>query len=96
MILSLFYAGGVATCLAAGRLADSLKILVLEAGLHTKDIFAHTQPAQYLSHLAPTSKTVTLSNPAKEIGGRWLIIPSVRCIGSSVNCECLIDTSVHK
>jgi len=86
--------GGAAACLIAGRLSTadpSLKILVLEAGLHTKDLPAHTQPARYISHLAPTSKTVTFNvgNAAKEIGGRQLITPSGRCVGggSSVNCE---------
>ncbi|KIM84345.1 alcohol oxidase [Piloderma croceum F 1598] len=88
----IFAGGGAAACLIAGRLSTAdplLKILVLEAGLHTKDLPAHTQPARYFSHLAPTSKTVTFNvgNAAREIGGRQLIIPSGRCVGggSSVN-----------
>jgi len=93
-LLLIAFTGGTAGCLIACRLSmadPSLKILVLEAGLHTKNLDAHTQPARYLSHLAPTSKTVTFNvgNAAKEIGGRQLITPSGRCVGggSSVNCE---------
>ncbi|KAH7926098.1 alcohol oxidase [Leucogyrophana mollusca] len=88
----IFAGGGAAACLAAGRLADadsSLKILVLEQGLHTRNIDAHTQPARYFSHLKPTSKTVTFNvgNPSEELGGRSLVTPSGRCVGggSSVN-----------
>lgn len=76
---------------------------MLEAGLHTKNNPAHTQPARFLSHLAPTSKTVTFNvgNHAAEIGGRQLVIPSGRCVGggSSVNCEhlsLLSDKSVNE
>ncbi|THH02999.1 hypothetical protein EW146_g10522, partial [Bondarzewia mesenterica] len=50
--------GGTCGCLIAGRLAAAdphLKILVLEAGPPTRDLLTHTQPARYLSHLAPTS-----------------------------------------
>ncbi|EGN91908.1 hypothetical protein SERLA73DRAFT_117989 [Serpula lacrymans var. lacrymans S7.3] len=88
----IFAGGGAAGCLAASRLATadpSLKILVLEQGLHTRNIDAHTQPARYFSHLAPTSKTVTFNvgNPSKELNGRALVTPSGRCVGggSSVN-----------
>ncbi|KIJ66955.1 GMC oxidoreductase [Hydnomerulius pinastri MD-312] len=88
----IFAGGGAAACLAAGRLADAdptLKILVLEQGLHTRNIDAHTQPARYFSHLAPTSKTVTFNvgNPSEALGGRSLVTPSGRCVGggSSVN-----------
>ena len=96
----MLHTGGTTACLAAGRLADadpSLNILVLEAGLHTKDLFSHIQPARYISHLAPTSKTVTFNvgNPAKEVGGRQLVILSGKCVGggSSVNCESCIHTT---
>ncbi|KII85161.1 hypothetical protein PLICRDRAFT_116683 [Plicaturopsis crispa FD-325 SS-3] len=87
-----FAGGGTSACLIAGRLAKadpSLKILLLEAGPHTKGLQAHTQPARYFSHLAPTSKTVTFNvgKSAKELNGRSLVTPSGRCVGggSSVN-----------
>ncbi|THU99672.1 alcohol oxidase [Dendrothele bispora CBS 962.96] len=88
----IFAGGGTAACLTAGRLAaadPSLKILIVEAGEHTKDEPAHIQPARYFSHLAPTSKTVTFNvgKASDKIGGRSLITPSGRCLGggSSVN-----------
>ncbi|THG94131.1 hypothetical protein EW026_g7277, partial [Hermanssonia centrifuga] len=88
----IFAGGGTSSCLIAGRLADadpSLKILIVEAGPHTQDDLAHTQPARYLSHLAPTSKTVTFvaANPEPELGGRQTIVPCGHCVGggSSVN-----------
>lgn len=78
----------------ASRLADadpSLKILIVEAGPHTEDDLAHIQPARYLSHLSPTSTTVTfqVANPEKELAGRQTIVPCGQCVGggSSVNCE---------
>uniref|UniRef100_A0A0W0G8L9 Putative alcohol oxidase-like protein n=1 Tax=Moniliophthora roreri TaxID=221103 RepID=A0A0W0G8L9_MONRR len=87
-----FAGGGAAACVAAGRLAaadPNLKILILEAGEHTKGLDAHVQPARYFSHLAPTSKTVTfnIGKPSENIGGRSLVTPSGRCLGggSSVN-----------
>ncbi|KAK7471925.1 hypothetical protein VKT23_000027 [Stygiomarasmius scandens] len=88
----IFAGGGAAACLAAGRLvaADpNLKILIVEAGEHTKNLDTHIQPARYFSHLAPTSKTVTFNvgKPSDKIGGRSLVTPSGRCLGggSSVN-----------
>ncbi|KAF8905672.1 GMC oxidoreductase-domain-containing protein, partial [Mucidula mucida] len=87
-----FLPGGAAACVIAGRLAaadPSLKLLILEAGEHTKDLAAHVQPARYFSHLAPTSKTVTFNvgKKSEHIGGRSLVTPSGRCLGggSSVN-----------
>ncbi|KAJ7455242.1 GMC oxidoreductase-domain-containing protein [Mycena galericulata] len=88
----IFAGGGTSGCLIAGRLAaaePSLRILILEAGEHTRGLPAHTQPARYFSHLAPTSTTVTfnVAKPSEHIGGRSLITPSARCLGggSSVN-----------
>lgn len=90
---AIFHAGGTTSCLIAGRLADAdptLKILILEAGPHTQDNLAHTQPARYLHHLAPNSQTVTfvVANPEKELGDRQTIVPCGHCVGggSSVNC----------
>ncbi|KAJ7017403.1 GMC oxidoreductase-domain-containing protein [Mycena alexandri] len=87
-----FAGGGASGCLIAGRLAaadPSLRILILEAGEHTRDLPAHTQPARYLSHLAPNSTTLTfqVAKPSEHLGGRPLIVPVGRCLGggSSVN-----------
>ncbi|KAF8213497.1 hypothetical protein K438DRAFT_1956877 [Mycena galopus ATCC 62051] len=88
----IFAGGGTSGCLIAGRLASadpSLRILILEAGEHTRGLPAHIQPARYMSHLAPTSTTVTFnaSKPSQSLGGRPLVVPSGRCVGggSSVN-----------
>ena len=83
----------------AGRLADadpSLTILIVEAGPHTQGDLAHTQPARFMHHLAPTSQTVTFitANPEKELGDRQTIVPCGHCVGggSSVNCVSLAVT----
>ncbi|KAJ7357002.1 GMC oxidoreductase-domain-containing protein [Mycena albidolilacea] len=93
MSFDIIFAGaGTTGSLIAGRLASadpSLRILILEAGEHTRGLAAHIQPARYLSHLAPTSTTVTfnVSEPSQNLGGRPLITPSARCVGggSSIN-----------
>ena len=91
--------GGTTSCLVAGRLADadpSLKILILESGPHTQDDLAHTQPARYLSHLAPTSTTVSfmVANPEKELRDRQTIVPCGNCVGggSSINCKTITSS----
>ncbi|EKM55565.1 uncharacterized protein PHACADRAFT_121157 [Phanerochaete carnosa HHB-10118-sp] len=88
----IFAGGGTAACLTASRLADAdpaLRILIVEAGGHTQDDLAHIQPARYLSHLAPTSKTVSfmVANPESALKGRQTIVPCGNCVGggSSVN-----------
>lgn len=85
--------GGTTACLVAGRLAaadPSLRILLIEAGPHTQDGLSHIQPAQYLSHLVPGSKTMkfVVSHSSEHLGGRSLVVPGGQCIGggSSVNC----------
>ncbi|KAJ6588684.1 GMC oxidoreductase-domain-containing protein [Mycena capillaripes] len=87
-----FAGGGTAACITASRLAAAfpdLKILVLESGPTTKDKNEHIQPGQYITHLAPTSKTMqfSASKPSDHLSGRSLVVPSGRCIGggSSVN-----------
>jgi len=85
--------GGATACVIAGRLAaadPSLKILILEAGPHTRDLDKHRQPGRYLSHLHPSSKTMTfnVAKPSDHIGGRAAIVSCGHCVGggSSVNC----------
>ncbi|KAJ6611006.1 GMC oxidoreductase-domain-containing protein [Mycena sp. CBHHK59/15] len=88
----IFAGGGTSACITASRLAAAfpdLSILVLESGPTTKDKKEHIQPGQYLTHLAPTSKTMQFytSKPSEHVGGRSVVVPSGRCIGggSSVN-----------
>ncbi|KAK0231695.1 GMC oxidoreductase-domain-containing protein [Armillaria nabsnona] len=88
----IFAGGGTTACVIAGRLSKAdpnLKILILEAGPTTKDKLEHIQPGQYITHLAPTSKTMQFyeSKPSEHVAGRAVVVPSGRCIGggSSVN-----------
>jgi alcohol oxidase len=60
----IFAGGGTAACVAAGRLAKanpSLKILLVEGGQNNYNNPTVTNPAVYLSHLAPDSKTALVS-----------------------------------
>lgn len=80
------YVGGTAACVIAGRLADAdptLQILILESGGHTQDDLAHLQPGRYLSHLAPTSTTVSFmtANAEDALGGRHVVVPCGNCVG---------------
>ncbi|KAJ8489460.1 hypothetical protein ONZ45_g13566 [Pleurotus djamor] len=88
----IFAGGGTCAGVAAGRLAaasPSLRILVLEAGPTTKDMPEHVQPGRYITHLAPTTTTIThnVATPSEYLGGRSAIIQTGRCVGggSSVN-----------
>ncbi|KJA13768.1 GMC oxidoreductase [Hypholoma sublateritium FD-334 SS-4] len=88
----IFVGGGTTACLVAGRLsrADrSLKILVLEAGPHTKDVAYHVQPAQFTRHVLPGSTTTKVHNgkPSCAVGGRALPVHTAQCFGggSAVN-----------
>ena len=88
--------GGAAGCVIAGRLAaadSSLRILILEAGPPTFNNPAHTQPARFISHLAPGSRTVRVHNsrPSAALGGRSAAVPCGQCLGGggSVNCTFL-------
>jgi alcohol oxidase len=56
----IFAGGGTAACVAAGRLAKAnpdLKILLVEGGKNNLNDPTVTNPALYLTHLAPDSKT---------------------------------------
>ncbi|KAF5310605.1 hypothetical protein D9619_007763 [Psilocybe cf. subviscida] len=88
----IFAGGGTTACVTAGRLAKanpSLKILVLEAGPHTKGSIDHLQPGRFIKHIAPGSNTTTLhvSNPSDAMAGRKLFVHTGRCVGggSAVN-----------
>ncbi|KAJ7436330.1 GMC oxidoreductase-domain-containing protein [Mycena latifolia] len=88
----IFAGGGTAACITASRLAAAfpdLTILVLEGGPTTKDKKEHIQPGQYITHLAPTSKTMQFykSAASDHAAGRSVVVASGRCVGggSSVN-----------
>jgi alcohol oxidase len=88
--------GGAAGCVVAGRLAaadPTLRILILEAGPPTYDDPAHRQPARFLSHLFPGSRTVRVHNtrPTVALGDRSAGVPCGQCLGGggSVNCTFL-------
>jgi alcohol oxidase len=56
----IFAGGGTAACVAAGRLAKGnpdLKILLIEGGQNNFNNPTVVNPALYLSHLVPDSKT---------------------------------------
>ncbi|KAF4581355.1 hypothetical protein EYR40_002943 [Pleurotus pulmonarius] len=88
----IFVGGGASAGVAAGRLAAAapkLRILLLEAGPLTKDMPEHVQPGRYITHLVPTTTTIThnVAKPSEYLGGRSAIVQSGRCVGggSSVN-----------
>lgn len=66
---------------------------MLEAGPPTLNNPAHTQPARFISHLAPGSRTVRVHNsrPSAALGGRSAAVPCGQCLGGggSVNCTFL-------
>lgn len=62
----IFAGGGTAACVAAGRLAKAnpdLKILLVESGPDNFNNPAVVNPALYLSHLVPNSKTARVRTP---------------------------------
>ncbi|KAF5359173.1 hypothetical protein D9756_003510 [Leucocoprinus leucothites] len=88
----IFAGGGTTACVVAGRLAQAdptLKILVLEAGPHTKDVLKHVQPAQYFPSLAKGGETYTayVPKPSDKVLGRSVPTVTGRCVGggSAVN-----------
>ncbi|KAH9481245.1 Alcohol oxidase [Psilocybe cubensis] len=88
----IFAGGGASACVTAGRLADAdptLRILVLEAGSHSKDLFYHVQPGRFFSNIL-TGKPVLsfhVGQGGKGTGERFHIVPSGRAVGggSSIN-----------
>lgn len=85
-------AGGTAACIVAGRLAEAdpaLSILVIERGQDNYNVATVTNPALFLSHLAPTSKTAIFykANKASQLADRDPIVPSGGTLGggSSIN-----------
>lgn len=88
----IFAGGGTAACVAAGRLAKAnpdLKILLVEGGRNNFNDPTVTNPAVYLSHLAPDSKTALFykAKQSKQLNGREAIVPMGGMLGggSSIN-----------
>ncbi|KAF8864338.1 putative alcohol oxidase [Acephala macrosclerotiorum] len=88
----IFAGGGTAACVAAGRLAKAnpdLKILLVEGGRNNFNDPTVTNPAVYLSHLAPDSKTALFykSKASKHLNDREAIVPMGGMLGggSSIN-----------
>ncbi|KAI0265986.1 alcohol oxidase-like protein [Gloeopeniophorella convolvens] len=84
--------GGAAACIIAGRLATAdanLRILILEAGPTTFNDLSHRQPARFIHHISPGSRTVRVhaSTPTAALGGRSAFVPTGQCLGGggSVN-----------
>ncbi|KAK0449786.1 GMC oxidoreductase-domain-containing protein [Desarmillaria tabescens] len=87
----IFAGGGAAACVVAGRLAEvdpSLKILIIEAGAHTRSQDQHVQPGRYLGNMAnPALFMHYLAKPSKALDGRQAAVQTGKCVGggSSVN-----------
>ncbi|KAF9478332.1 FAD/NAD(P)-binding domain-containing protein [Pholiota conissans] len=88
----IFAGGGAAACITAGRLAKAdpnLKILIVEAGPHTRAVHDHVQPGRYFSSLTLPKETFTfhVGKPSDSLLGRPSIVPTGRAVGggSSVN-----------
>ncbi|TFL03300.1 hypothetical protein BDV98DRAFT_563991 [Pterulicium gracile] len=88
----IFAGGGTCACVAASRLAaaaPNLRILLIEAGKHTKGLPEVVQPGRFPIHLAPSSSTLTfhVGDTSEHIGGRSIVVPIAHCVGggSSIN-----------
>ncbi|RDL38488.1 FAD protein [Venustampulla echinocandica] len=88
----IFAGGGTAACVAAGRLAKAnpeLKILLVEGGKNNFNNPTVTNPAVFLSHLAPDSKTALFykSKKSEHLNGREAVVPMGGILGggSSIN-----------
>ncbi|KAJ2980240.1 hypothetical protein NUW58_g7000 [Xylaria curta] len=88
----IFAGGGVAACVAAGRLAQAapnLKILIIEQGKNNLNDPTVVNPALFLAHLIPGSRTTLFyrSRPSGYVGGREILIPAGGTLGggSSIN-----------
>ncbi|KAF8627066.1 hypothetical protein AX17_006405 [Amanita inopinata Kibby_2008] len=92
-----FAGGGAAACVTAGRLAaadPSLRILVIEAGPHTRDLPEHVQPAMYFRNLRSAAETFTfhVGKPSQSLGGRAPIVPAGRCLGGGSGINFMMYT----
>ncbi|KAH9053394.1 alcohol oxidase-like protein [Lactarius vividus] len=89
--------GGTAACVIASRLASAdadLRILLLEAGPATYNDPAHTQPLNFLTHLAPGSRTsrAHVSQQSVALGGRTTTVPCGQCLGGGGSINFMMYT----
>ncbi|KAK6065625.1 GMC oxidoreductase [Seiridium cupressi] len=84
--------GGTAACIIAARLAEAdpkLAILMIEGGPNNLNDPSVVNPAFFLQHLLPTSKTALFykGNKSEKLAGREPIVPSGGMLGggSSIN-----------
>ncbi|KAF3017844.1 hypothetical protein E8E14_011937 [Neopestalotiopsis sp. 37M] len=84
--------GGTAACIVAARIAEadpSLSILMVEGGPNNHNEPSVVNPAFFLQHLLPTSKTALFykGNKSERLAGREPIVPSGGMLGggSSIN-----------
>ncbi|KAF8910562.1 glucose-methanol-choline oxidoreductase [Gymnopilus junonius] len=88
----IFAGGGAAACITAGRLADAdpnLKILILEAGPHSEELFYHVQPGRYFGNLLVPREIFSFhfGKGGKGTNERVHLVPSGRAFGggSAIN-----------
>ncbi|KAF8953125.1 GMC oxidoreductase-domain-containing protein [Flammula alnicola] len=88
----IFAGGGAAACVTAGRLAaadPSLKILVVEAGPHTRELDHHIQPGRFFNNLLIQREVFSFhfGKGGKGTGERTHLVPSGRAVGggSAIN-----------
>ena len=84
--------GGACACVIAGRLAQAdptLSILIIEGGKNNLNDPMVTNPALFLTHLAPTSQSAIFykAEPSQHLADREVVIPcgSILGGGSSIN-----------
>ncbi|KAG9316440.1 GMC oxidoreductase-domain-containing protein [Chiua virens] len=82
----IFAGGGTTACVVAGRLAAadrSLRILILEAGPHTKNDPRCVEPSRCIEHLADGDPFMSfhVAQPSPSLGDRQLLVNSGRCVG---------------
>jgi alcohol oxidase len=92
---------GTTACTLAGRLSaadSSLSILLIEGGKNNKDDPTIRNPAIYLSHLAPDSKTAIFykGQASKDLAGREPIVPCGGVLGGGSSINFMMYTNGSK
>jgi alcohol oxidase len=92
----IFAGGGAVACITAGRLAEadpSLKILIVEAGPHTRDEPNHIQPGRFYGCLfRPETFTLHQAKPSPALCDRAVVVPSGRALGGGSSVNFLVYT----
>ncbi|ORY72042.1 GMC oxidoreductase [Pseudomassariella vexata] len=93
--------GGTAGCVVAGRLAEadpSLEILLIEGGANNYNVPSIVNPAVFLSHLNPSSKTTIFY---KAIKSKWLadrecVVPAGGTLGGGSSINFMVYTRAQR